>query len=194
MERTRGGQPWRRLFHAANGLLIALVLTGWPISDRAAAGALLAITTILLVFDFVRLSIPAVNALFFRMFTALVSPREARGVASSTWYMIGVTLSVALFPRHEAVSGMLVLALADPAASYIGRRWGRRAFLGGTVAGSTAFLCVALAVLVLRHGWPAALAVAPVLAFLERRSWPLDDNLTVPLAGAAALTALVGWI
>jgi len=194
VERTRGGQPWRRLFHAANGVLIATVLVGWPMPDRAAAGALLTVTAALLAFDFVRLSVPAANELFFRMFTVLVSPREAGGVASSTWYMMGVTSAVVLFPRHEAISGVLVLALADPAASYIGRRWGRRPFLGGTIAGSTAFLAVALAVLAVRHTWPVALAVAPFLTLLERRSWPLDDNLTVPVAGAASLAALAAWI
>jgi dolichol kinase len=51
-------------------------------------------------------------------------------------------------------------------------------------------VCVAALVLVLRHPLPAALPAALIAALAERLSWPLDDNFTIPIACAAALTSL----
>lgn len=188
--RTGGAQPLRRLFHALSGVAVAAGLTWLPLSRWAAVGILAAGLAAAALLDLARLRIPAVNAAFFRLFRHLASPREARGVASSTWYVLGFVVVVALFPRPSAVSGILVLALSDPAASYLGRRWGRRRFLGGTVLGSLAFLATALAILGLRHPLPAAVCGAAVATLAERVSWPLDDNLTLPSATAATVVLL----
>lgn len=190
---TAGPQPWRRAFHALNGVTVAAILTWWPYSAESALAGLAVVVVGLLAFDLLRLRVPDANRLFFRWFQVLVSPREADAIASSTWYMAGIALAVALAPGAAAVTGTLVLALADPAASYFGRRWGRRAFLGGTLEGSAVFLAVALAVLAPRHGLLTALAVALPVTLLERRSWPLDDNLAVPVATAVLVTLLEGW-
>lgn len=187
VERTAGTQPWRRLFHAGNGLVIAsaLVLVGIP---RPTALILLsAILGGLVALDVVRLRVGRANEVFFKAFPHLLSPREATGPASSTWYMLGVLLAVALFPVHAAVSGILVLGLADPAASYGGRRWGRAPFLGGSVEGTAIFLTVALVVLMTRHSLGVAAGAAVAVTLAERLSWPLDDNLTIPVVGAAAI-------
>lgn len=187
---TDGPQPWRRAFHAANGVLLAIALTWWPLDPGTAWIAAWAVTATLLIGDVVRLRVPKTNELFFRLFRRLASPREAEGLASSTWYAVGIAVAVTFTPPPVAVSGILVLALSDPAASYFGRRWGTRPFLGGSVEGSLLFLMVTLAVLTPRHGWAVALAVALPVTLLERRSWPLDDNFTVPVATAALVAML----
>ena len=189
VQRTRGLQPWRRLFHAANGLGTAAALTWLPLERRHAIAILGAVVAFLAVADVVRLRVRSANRFFFRAFSLLASPREAEGIASSTWYALGIFLAVALFPLPYAVSGVLVLGLADPAASYIGQRWGGRPFMGGTLIGTAVFFAVACAVLGLRHALPVALVAAAVVTIAERRSWPLDDNLMIPLACAGVLAA-----
>jgi len=141
----------------------------------------------------VRLTVPRAQELFFTAFGMLASPREAKGVASSTWYLTGIFLSVALFPPAVAVTAILVMGLCDPAAAVIGRKFGKRPFLGGTLEGSLAFFVVCAAIVGLRHGLVAALVAATVAALAERRSWPLDDNLGVPLACAVVIQA-IAWI
>jgi dolichol kinase len=188
--RTSGAQPWRKLFHATNGVAVAAALTHLPLSSSMVVLVLTVVLVVLGLVDLVRLRVPTANRLFFRAFARLASPREARGVASSTWYALGLLLAVTLFPSHHAVSGVLVLALADPVASYVGQRWGRKPFLGGTVEGTIAFFSVAVGVLALRNSVFVALAAAAVVAIAERRSWPLDDNLTIPVTCAGVLTAL----
>lgn len=189
--RTGGLQPWRRAFHAASGLALAL-LPGLLGLERpavlAVVGALLAVA---LGLDLARLRAPGLNRLFFRTFSRLASPREATRWASSTWYLAGALLVLAFLPA-TAVPGILVLAVADPAASVVGRRWGRVRLGKGSVQGSVAFFLVSGAVLLVATGgdlraWPAALAATVA----ELLPLPLDDNLTVPLVAAGAL-ALVG--
>lgn len=185
-----GFQPYRKLFHATNCLLIAGGLAVLELTRPQQLAILGGIVGALVLFDLVRLRLPALNALFLTAFRRLASAREAEGVASSTWYALGVFLAVLLAPVEVAVSAILVLGLADPVASWVGTRWGRRPFLGGTGEGTVAFAVVAGAILLLRHEPVVAIAVALVAALTERRSWPLDDNLTVPVVCAALLTLL----
>jgi dolichol kinase len=187
---TDGPQPWRKAFHAFNAVVIASALASLEPSRGVAVLALLAITSTLFIVDAARLTNPGANELFFRAFSKLASPREARGIASSTWYALGMLVAVAVFPLDAAVSGILVMGLCDPAAAYAGRRFGTRPFLGGTLEGSLAFFAVAALILGLRHSWPAALAAAAASAIAERRSWPLDDNLTVPVVCAGMIQAI----
>jgi dolichol kinase len=189
--RTEGLQPGRRLFHAAWGVTFAMALHLWEPERWIAAGVLGALSLILLIGDLIRLRVPALNRLFFRAFRSFASPREAAKPASSTWYVVGCALSVALFPRDIAVAAILVLALADPAASYFGRRWGTRAWGTGSVEGSALFFLVALVVLLLFMPPIPAVAAALVVMWVERTRWPVDDNLSIPLATGAVLWALL---
>jgi len=187
VEKTEGIQPWRRLFHAAGGVIIVLVLTFLPVQDSIAwiiLGSLLAVSALI---DAIRLYDPDLNRRFFRVFMALASPREAKELASSTWYLLGVLVTLLLFPRPYALAGILVLALADPAASVVGRLWGRIPFLGGSVRGTAAFAVVAFLVLLLFVPWWAALVTAVATALLEASPLDLDDNLLVPLTAAGVL-------
>jgi len=191
--RTAGPQPWRKVFHAFNATAVAVAVVTLEPSDALLLGALGGIAVVLLIADLFRLRNDQANRLFFRTFAALASPREARGIASSTWYAIGLLAAFAFFPREIGVSSVLVLGLADPLAGYVGRRFGRRPLLGGTLEGTLTFVVVAAVILMARHPAPVALLAAALSALAERRSWPLDDNLAVPLTCGAALTALL-WI
>ncbi|MDH3224044.1 MAG: hypothetical protein OEO23_10050, partial [Gemmatimonadota bacterium] len=138
--------------------------------------------------DVVRLRHRRVNEWFFRVLIGLASPREARGVASSTWYLVGLLVVQLWFPAGAWIPAVLVLALADPAAGVVGRLWGQRRVGAGTLEGSAAFFAVSLAVL-LAFATPAvALAGAVWVTVWEALPLPLDDNLIVPVATALALT------
>ena len=187
--RTSGAQPWRRLFHATTGVLVVLALEVVGIPMNVVVTLLAIALVLLLASDLARARKPEVNALFFRIFQHLASPRDASGLASSTWYTLGMLIVLALFPRAAAISAILVLAIADPVASYCGRRWGRIPLLGGSLEGSLLFTTIALLILVPRHGVLAAVVTALCATIAERVSWPLDDNVTVPVTTAAILTA-----
>jgi len=190
VDRTTGPQPMRRLFHAATGLLIVLALEVAGLPKTPAIWILAGALAVLGTADMLRAQSEVANSLFFRIFRHLASPRDERGLASSTWYALGVLVVLSLFPYHAAISAILVLALADPIASYMGRRWGRVPFLGGSLEGTLIFALVALAVLLPSHPPLIAVVTALSAAVVERVSWPFDDNFTVPVATAAVLAVL----
>lgn len=192
VRRSQGFQPWRRIFHAANGIFIVLALKALPIRTWDAVVLFGVVFSVLLLLDGVRLAHPQLNRLFFQFFSPLVSPREVKKPASSTWYVLGVLLTLLLFPRHEALGGILVLALADPAAAFVGKHWGRQRLGAGTVQGSLAFIVVAFFVLLPFASWPVALAGALAGALVEILPWDVDDNLVVPPAVAGVLFWLAG--
>jgi dolichol kinase len=161
--RTVGLQPLRRVFHAGNGVAMALAPGALGLGKLETAWIYGAIFVTLAIGDAIRLHAPRLNILFFKTFPSLASPREATGVASSTWYALGIFLTWVLFPPALAVPAILVLALADPSASVVGR-------------------------LVVRN--PIVLAVAAIVALVEIVPWRVDDNLTIPLSAALLLSVL----
>jgi dolichol kinase len=191
-ERLRGVQPWRRVFHASNSLVVAFLPPLLGMSRWVVVGILTVMLAGLAAFDWVRLRRPDLNALFFRMFPSLASDRERTGVASSTWYALGVIVVYALFPPTVVIPALLTLGFADPAASTVGRIWGRRRLGKGSVLGSTVFVAVAFAIMVTAVGPAAALAAALATAAAEVLLTRLDDNLTVPITAATALWLVGG--
>ena len=186
--KTTGLQTGRRIVHAITGTVIFVAVTQLYLSESLIITGLSVLFLILLASDLVRLRVPHLNILFFRFFQILVSPRESQSIASSTWYILGALIAIVLFPISAALSGILVLAWADPTASYLGRRWGKRSFLGGTLVGTTAFLVVAVLILSVRHPLTIAIPSACLITLVERLAWPLDDNLLLAPACAGILT------
>ena len=186
--KTTGLQTGRRIVHAITGTVIFVAVTQLDLSKSLTITGLSVLFLILLASDLVRLRVPHLNILFFRFFQILVSPRESQNIASSTWYILGALIAIVLFPISAALSGILVLAWADPTASYLGRRWGKRSFLGGTLVGTTAFLVVAVLILSVRHPLTIAIPSACLITLVERLAWPLDDNLVLAPACAGILT------
>jgi uncharacterized protein (TIGR00297 family) len=120
-------------------------------------------------------------------------------------YPIAVLLLILLFGwRMEvAASAWVIMAAGDPAAAFVGRRWGTRKLPWNpakSIAGSAAFTLasfLACAGMLVYMGQPAkaatglALPTALFAAFVESLPWRLNDNLTVPLLSALFLAGLV---
>ena len=194
VDRTEGVQPGRRAFHATSGLLIAWLLASDPFGKSIVVPVLASALVLALGLDWWRLRSPTANVRFFKSLRWLASPRERDRVASSTWYLIGVLGALLIAPTSYAVSAILVLALADPAASVTGRLWGRRRVGTGTVLGTSVFFTVAFVIMALRHPLPLSVTAAALVSAAEVLRVPIDDNVVVPLSAALALMGLAVWL
>ena len=193
VERTEGLQPFRRLFHAGSGLAVGLGPGILGLSRTVTLSILGVAFAVALTLDLVRLRAPGVNRAFFKVFSVLASPREAAGMASSTWVALAAFLVHAIFPPLYAAAALVVLALADPAASVVGRIWGTWPLGKGSVQGTVVFFSVAWIVLGVMTG--EALAVVPValgVALMEIVPGLIDDNLVVPLVAGGLLWLMLG--
>jgi dolichol kinase len=149
--------------------------------------AVVVIAIIALVIDVARILQPALHS----RLTALLPvcrDTERRRLSGATWLWFGYALAV-WAPAPGPAAGILVAALADPAASLVGERF--EPHDGKTWPGAAAAATVAyFALLALRVPWSVALAGATVAALVERWSGPVDDNLLVAPAVAAAVAFL----
>jgi len=137
------------------------------------------------------------NLFLLRFMSAVSHPHERREVNSATWYTTALLLLALLFAPRFCTVALVVMGLADPAAAFVGRRWGRiRLVNGRSLEGSFTFLLVgaaaALAALSIWHqelslGFAVwiALGAAFLAAVTELLSRYVDDNLSVPLAAAS---------
>ena len=137
------------------------------------------------------------EALFEHLFGAITHASERDKINSATWYCSAVWVSTLLFEPLAITLSVLCLAVGDPMAGVIGRRYGRTKLLKGrSLEGTLSFVISATlassALLSLtphniESAWSVALSCAVASAFAELLSgdW-LDDNLTIPLIGASA--------
>jgi dolichol kinase len=143
-----------------------------------------------------------INDRLMAFFGPVAHAHERHRVNSATWYATALmALSLFCAPPVSAMA-VAVLGLGDPAAAFIGRRYGRiRLYAGRSLEGSLTFLFVAAAVAMavahffLHVAWPLQVAAACVAglsgAVAELFSKKLDDNLTIPLTVAASVSALL---
>lgn len=191
----------RNAFHIAGGISAAFIQhflltrtqTLWVISIIFGMCALL---------ELLRHSNAGTNELLMRFwfFRKIARPHEYYRVNSSTWYAFGLVLIAAAFDQVAVAVACVVLAVADPVASNLGRRFGKKKiFRSKSWVGSGAFFVTAAVVsatyLALFTGLaPIAIAgLALAAAFggtlAELFAVGVDDNFAVPV-----VTALSVWL
>lgn len=147
--------------------------------------------------DLAKMFVKPVAELYYKHFGAMLRPHELdatqRNFNGATYVTLAAVLVVWLFPKMIAIAAFAILILADTAAALVGRKIGRIKIGAKTLEGSVAFFLFAmLVVLVTPKLNPAvgvAIAVSATIAELypiKLGNWNVDDNLSIPLAGATA--------
>lgn len=149
---------------------------------------------------------PRANRVLMAAFSRIAHPREAYQPNSSSWYGTSLALLGLFFPLPLCAVAIAIVGFADPAASLVGRRYGRTKLVGQrSLEGTVTFALVATLVgFVALRLWHAsefsvtrALAVATTAgvagALAELFSSKIDDNLSVPMA-AATFGAVASWL
>ena len=204
LERLKPINYRRNVFHVGMGLISAGMYEFFLTQGQA-----LTIMTILLTmvvgFEVTRRVFPQWNKLLTRLvFKGMIRPWENRRPNSASWYTLALLIITALTPKLAAQIGVLVLAFGDPAASIVGRKWGRvKLYRRKSIIGTTAF-AVAAAAMVLGMAllksapltsWNLAgmaITVALGAAAAELFSDSVDDNATVPVTAACIATLWLG--
>ncbi len=186
----------RSLVHALSGVL-ALVIIQHVLTPLSMVGVAFACFVGAWGMELGRRRVPAVNRLLMKVFGPIAHPHETHRVNSATWYVTAL-LALSLTASPMACSlAVIVLGVGDPAAAFVGRRWGRtRLASGRSLEGSMGFVGFAglAALLTLAIYYPSigmaemitlALVSALAGAIAELLTAGLDDNLVIPLAAAA---------
>jgi dolichol kinase len=178
----------RAIIHASSILVPIIVETT---TEFVTVAALCAITAAYIVEELLRLRgrcVPVISA-----FTLAMSrPDESDHLITSPIFLAsGIILALILFPRNIAYASIAILAIGDPIAGYVGRKFGQRRVGSRSWEGFLAGTCAAFIPTVLIIS-PILGAIGSVVGMLLELTGILDDNLTIPLgSGVAILLATV---
>jgi dolichol kinase len=198
---TRPANHTRSLVHALNGILALVILQAF-----LTPASMIAISLVFCLWawsmEIGRRRSPAVNAFLMKVFGPIAHPHETHKINSATWYCTAL-LALSLTASPMACSlAIIVLGVGDPAAAFIGRRWGRtRLATGRSLEGAMGFVgfatVAAMTTLAVYYpqlgiGEMVALSLAAAIAgaVAELLTATLDDNLVIPLAAAAGASLM----
>jgi dolichol kinase len=163
------------------------------------------VTLLVVMLDVLRLYVPLLRHVLHGLLGKVMRAHELeRGISGASYMLIGALLAVLLFSKPVAVTALLVLMVADTAASLVGKRFGKRPLLGKTMEGALGFV-VAGWLMVGVSSWlfqqPLSFAGAGVIAVIVGAvveilsgKCHIDDNLTIPLSVGAVMAAMLNFI
>lgn len=94
-------------------------------SKREMITAAMALTLLWVSADLIRLQISSLNETGLKCFAALVREGEEKRLSGISYYLIGATVAVIVFPRDIALLAILFLGFGDPVAALVGLKFGR---------------------------------------------------------------------
>uniref|UniRef100_A0A060TGT2 ARAD1D25718p n=1 Tax=Blastobotrys adeninivorans TaxID=409370 RepID=A0A060TGT2_BLAAD len=113
----------RKVFHVSIGFLtLALYVNGIQFSQ--VTPVLTALLVSIGSVDFFRLRHSGFNKLYCKVVGFLMREKEVNTVNGVVWYLLGLVIVFALFPKDISLVAVLLLSWADTAASTIGRAYG----------------------------------------------------------------------
>jgi len=185
----------RTIFHTTSGLICCLLYQF--VLDRGQSLMILyAIMAIITLIEGSRRLSPRWNGfLMQKVFNTMVRPREHTRIASASFYMASITLIVLIAPQVLVCAAVLLLAFADPAASAVGIRWGKKRLPNDkSYVGSLAFLVTGIVVTSIYLSLAAAdrMSAGAILGLSVAMSFTaaaaelfcdrIDDNFAIPVS------------
>jgi len=184
-------QIGRKLYHIIGGVGL---LSLYSIMGRDRALVFYAMLFfIVLGFDIIRLTVPAVNNFMFARFASFIRTNEAHKLTGTAPYILGIGLSLYAFSQPVATAAICYLVFGDVAATTIGERYGRTKIGNKSLEGTAAFVFASLAVggvlLLIGSGTNPWVMVLGSLAAagVELLTLPINDNLVIPIVSGGVM-------
>ncbi len=110
-------KKWQRNFyHLGTGLLFPL---GYYFGHKPGAIIFISILFILiLILEVIRFKHSGFNRWVFEHLRSLVKPKERFQPVGTTYFLLGVLLTVIFFPHHIAIVSLTFVAVSDVAAAF----------------------------------------------------------------------------
>ncbi len=186
----------RKAIHLSS---LSIPVIYWFISQELALLLLVPLFFGFFLIDLLKNFFAPVSVWYHKTFDSMLRAHELKRTKThlngATYIMMAALLLVLFFPKIIAVTAFSLVAVSDTLAAIIGKRFGRHRFGLKSVEGSAAFFLSALVVISIVPGLNffigLIMAITATLteAFMIRiGEFKIDDNLSIPLASAAAGT------
>jgi dolichol kinase len=188
----------RKLFHLVGGLLL---LSLYSLVDRSTAFSIYsALVILVLLFEIVRLKLPAGNRFLYQYFGSFFRETEKQTLTGTVPYILGISLALYAYSTAVASAAVCFLAFGDVAATTIGERFGKTKIGNKSLEGTAAFVTAALASGFALHmlgvgvtPWVLVLG-AVVAAGVELVPYLLNDNFAIPIVSGAIMELALRWV
>lgn len=189
----------RKIWHVTMVLIMAYI---YYRVGRQMAISILAVAMLFFVgLDLIRLKFSGLNKVALTIFGRIMRRNEVDSPAGTTYLLSGVFIVVVLFSQEIVLLTLLFLAIADPAASYFGIRYGKDRIINnkslqGTLAAFVCCTVIAFTYFSLHHfvdERPLLIALIAGVIGAASELLPigkLDDNLTFPVVSSFLLWIL----
>ena len=191
----------RKAIHLSS-LLIPLIY--WHIGRKQALLILTPITAGFFLVDVTKHFVPFISTWYHSTFGTMLRhhelTRERLHLNGATWITLAAFCLIAFFPKTIAVASFAMVSVSDTVAALVGKRYGLHRFGQKSIEGSLAFFVSAMLVVALIPGLllPVGIVMAVAGTFVEAlvlkiAGFRIDDNFSVPLAGAIAGLLCYTW-
>jgi len=155
---------------------------------------------LVIIIDLLSKRVAFLRTLYLKSFGFLLRKHEIKTkkilLNGASWVMISSVLTIYFFPKLIAIVGLSILFISDLVAAIIGRKYGKRKFLGlkkKSWAGTVAFFVSAMIVVAV-YGMIfnvsylyyligiIASMVAAIIEAISKKILRTDDNLAIPIS------------
>jgi len=196
---TLGGELSRKVIHYCS----AAIPIGYLFLDKKLVlSIIIPLLAAMLLVEILKYKNDAVYKLYVKLFRFMLREHEYDTrrirINGASWVIIADIICIVIFPRYIAVTGMLLLSLADSTSAIIGRVYAKKHYAPNrSVAGSAAFFVVGVIIIMLSPKYYAApmeyvIGIIAVLGttIADGFNLPADDNLTIPVISSILLYVL----
>lgn len=186
----------RKAIHLLN---LVIPLSYWHIFPNKSdfLKILFGLTCLFLFIDVIRSRFPFIKIFFIKIFGKMLRNHEIKGkFTGATWVMIASLLTISLFPKNIAILSLIFMSLGDTFAALVGRKFGKVTFFNKTFEGFLGglFPCIIIAFYFNSLPFYISLIGAFSAMLIEVVPIPIDDNLSIPVFSASAMTISSGII
>jgi len=193
------GELQRKLIH----IVSSVIPLGYFFLDRWI------VLSILLPVLFLMLAVEAAkyrSDLIYRLYTKLFKhmlkghefDRNKLRLNGASWVLLADVLCIILFPKLAAITGMLMLSLADSLSGIAGRMLGEKQFAPNrSYAGTITFFAVGVLIIFLTPKYfyspleyTLGIVVVLVTTVADSMNLPADDNFVIPFVSSALFYVL----
>jgi dolichol kinase len=194
------GEFYRKLLHISSS---AIPIVYYFIDNKSIVLSILVpITVLMLLIEITKYKSNFIYDIYLKFFKHMLRnhefDRKKFRINGATWLLVGDVIAIILFPKIIAVTGMLLLSLADSFSGIIGRLYGKKEYAPNrTYIGSLTFLIVGI---IIAFSAPKynyslkeyliALITVVITTVVDGMKLPTDDNFAIPIVSSALLYVL----
>ena len=193
------GELLRKFIHFSS----AFIPIGYLYSDKnLVLSILIPILVFMLLFEFAKYFSKPLFEFYYKLFGNLLRnhefDRHRIRITGASWLLLSDIICIILFPKLIAVTGMLILSLADSLSALIGRHFAKKHFAPNrSYLGTATFFIVSVIIvtvtpkyLYLPLEYIIGIAAVLVTTIADSINIPIDDNFTIPIVTSGLLYLL----